>query len=183
MQNDEQRFLSEIGQITQLNKKNLDRNLRFLCKRGLMDFKKKVDTNLQKRRACNLYFINRKGIQALNYNQKHNPFDYEQLIKQIKQNKKTNPTIKERNKNFIGKNQKKLLEALKNEKSLFVRELIDITSLNSDCIIDCINLLWKRNLVKRKKEVDASSTRNNKNFYRYSITEKGSSIINSSIII
>jgi len=111
----ERRFLREIVVISGLVKKSLDRNLRFLCRRGLMDIQREVDITFENKRICNKYFITKKGIEVFEFNHKHNPFEVTELIKDIKNNKIENLNTKKRNKSFVGKNQKLLLNLL-NEK-------------------------------------------------------------------
>lgn len=177
MQNGEKKFLREIVEKTGLDKKNIDRNLRFLCRRGLMKFEKEFDTNLKRKRACNNYFITLKGIEILKYNQKNNPFEYDNLIEHIKNNKKRNPATKERNKSYIGKNQKILLEALNDKKQMIVRELQNMTNLSLCSIDNSLRLLCKRGLVERKKEINVNSKNNNKRAYIYSLNENGYKLI------
>lgn len=179
MQNEEKKFLRELTADTGLDKKDLNRNLRFLCRRGLMKYEKEFDTKLQMNRKCNHYFITQKGITILKYNQKHNTFEYDKLIERLKNNKKTNPTTKNRNKSYIGKNQRILLRILNNDEPMFARELQKMTNLSVVSIDDSLRLLCNRELVERKKDIDLATMRNNKNCYIYSITGKGSSLIES----
>ena len=179
MQNEDKKFLREITTDTGLNKKCLNRNLRFLCRRGLMKCEKEFDTKLKRKQACNHYFITLKGIKILKHNQKHNPFEYDNIIEHIKNNKKTNGATRERNKSYIGKNQRILLMVLNDNEPMFARELQKMTNLSLASIDGSLRLLCKRMLVVRKKEVDLASVRNNKNSYRYSIIENGSSLIES----
>lgn len=69
MQNGEKKFLRGFVDRTGLSKQNLDRNLRALCRRDLMQLEKEFDPHLRRKNKSNHYFITLKGTEVLIYNQ------------------------------------------------------------------------------------------------------------------
>lgn len=77
-------------------------------------------------------------------------FDYTELIDNVKNKQIEHPELVESNKNYLGKNQKIILETLSKGKAYFTKDLYESTHLKR--IEKSLLALYKRGFVKRQKK-------------------------------
>ena len=151
MQDKKPRFLNEVIEATELDRKGVDRNIRSLKKRGYLTFKQKLLKVGNISKLNNLYLITNEGIDVLNVQLKAQPFEVSQIKEQILRQKGTNPELMKRNKEYIGKTQKLILQQIRESKVITIKDLEILNESKRNKFYAAAGRLFERGYLKKKK--------------------------------
>jgi len=168
-------FLTDLACMMELDTKKVHRSLEGLFRRQLVFRVKDVNNaSTNPRKPQFRYTITQKGVEIFTLADSKEPFDYKELVSQVKSGCKKKKSASSSFSDHIGKHQGRILEFLLEHGPSF---LIDLTTLGlgKQTVDASLKRLCDRGFLNREREVNENYTLspNHKRQFLYSLTDKG----------
>ena len=176
-------FLSELANITGLDKRTLIYSLLLLTNRNLLNRVKEVNPHIMSGRKLHYqYKITAKGNDLIEEVVSSKKIRFFYLLRDIRAKKNKgvadndirSQRAKLMNKTHVGKNQVIIMRILKQRGSKFLSEIRKDTLLNSDTLTLSLKRLKVRGLVMREKRYNPETHQQN---FQYSISDSGRELL------